>query len=132
MIRVVSTPSRTQKVASVDHNLHRRGPFAANDADMFEYDGPASAPTILVEIEAIALPTALPAPPLLPALGGIDTASSLRATRPNIFLVGTRATTGTIRRTTRPMEMAATLQLLEALRPSTPPTSPPPPMRRAA
>lgn len=132
MIRVVSTPSRTQKVATVDHNLHRRAPFAANDdADVLDFDGPASAPTILVEIEAIAIPTALPAPPLMPALAGIDGSSSLRTTRPNIFLVPSAAA-GTMRRTTRPMAMATTLQLLEGLRPSTPPTSPPPPMRRAA
>lgn len=113
-------------------------PRAAEEAETcaFESEGPASAPTILVEVDAIAVPTALPAPPRLPTIAAVDTwrpppSSPLPVIRPALALVHRAARTAK-----RPMVRVPENRShkLRIVRPSSPPSVPPssPAMRPAA
>lgn len=99
-------------------------------------EGPASAPTVLVEAEATSVPTALPAPPLVPHIASEwrpPPLSPLPALRPALALVRTAR-----RASLRPPVCISELrshERLRACRPSSPPPTMPPPspmMRRAA
>ena len=102
----------------------------------FASEGPASAPTILVEVDEVVVPTALPAPPLLPTIAAMDTwrpppASPVPVIRPALALVNPVRRIST-RPTARTPENRS--HKLRRIRPSSPPTVPPPSpaMRRAA
>lgn len=102
----------------------------------FESEGPASAPTILVEVDEIAVPTALPAPPRLPMIAAVETwrpppSSPVPVIRPALALVRPAAWISN-RPTVRVPENRS--HKLRVVRPSSPPTVPPPSpaMRRAA
>ncbi|MBX3258366.1 MAG: hypothetical protein KIS78_20445 [Labilithrix sp.] len=97
-------------------------------------DGPTSVPTVLVEVDAHALPTVLPAPPKLPtALDGWRSVPAWLPRLRSLSLV-TDAAHDSQRPTVRaPAHRSG--KLLRIVRRSTPPTVPPPgsaPMRRAA
>ncbi|MBX3203720.1 MAG: hypothetical protein KF764_01565 [Labilithrix sp.] len=97
-------------------------------------DGPASAPTILVEVDAHALPTVLPAPPKLPtALGAWCAPPSVRPQIRSLSLVSDA--THDSRRPTVRAPAHRSRKILRIVRRSSPPTIPPTgstPMRRAA
>jgi len=102
--------------------------FEDAQAAAFESEGPASAPTFLVEVDESPTPTALPAPPLVPSLAGMDgwrppPASSVPASPPALALVHPMQ-----RFSTRPTVRVPELRSheLRIVRPSSPPTVPPP------
>jgi hypothetical protein len=98
-----------------------------------EEEGPSSRPTVLMEVdERPRAPTALPAPPPIPALStfeprlspsSIPTAVSLR-------VVGSPSDPEV--RVTRKMPIVTKYRLLRAMRESAPPSFPPPSYRSAA
>ncbi|MBX3212503.1 MAG: hypothetical protein KF850_10755 [Labilithrix sp.] len=98
-------------------------------------DGPTSVPTVLVEVDAHALPTVLPAPPKLPsALDGWRSVSTFLPRLRALSLVADASSHDSERPTVRaPSHQSG--KLLRIVCRSTPPTIPPPgsaPMRRAA
>ena len=114
-------------------------PESTTQAISRDSEGPASAPTILVELDAcFVIPTALPAPPLVPTLAAIEgwhppPPSPLPGRRAALSLV--EPPTRHSRRPTVRVPEVRSQKLRIAERPSTPPTAPPPggrAMRRVA
>ena len=95
-------------------------------AGAIDDDGPSSAPTVLVEVDEIAIPTALPAPPLVPYISASDgwRPSPLPITRPALALVRSQPRVS-VRPTVRVPEQRSHEQL-RAVHPSSPPSAPPP------
>ena len=109
------SPSHVALITSTD--------AARNHA--FESEGPASAPTVLVEVEEV--PTALPAPPLVPMIAA-DWRPPLPSPLPvlgRVLALVPTPTRASRRPTVRVSEQRSHDQL-RALRRSSPPTEPPP------
>ena len=89
-------------------------------------EGPSSAPTILVEVDEITVPPALPAPPLVPRLAAPSgwRPSPLPVIRPALALVRPLLRISA-RPTVRVPEQRSHEQL-RAVHPSSPPSAPPP------
>ncbi len=108
----------------------------------FDSEGPASAPTVLVEVDdGITMPTALPAPPRLPTIGAADTWHPPPPSRTPVIRPALALVRPAFRISTRPAARALEAsgrtrapKLRLVGRPSRPPTVPPPSpgMRRAA
>ncbi|HVH45062.1 MAG TPA: hypothetical protein VM925_22065 [Labilithrix sp.] len=112
-------------------------PESATHAIADDFEGPASAPTILVEVEAgTVIPTALPAPPLVPTLAEAwhppPSAPLPVVRRPELTLVEAPSARISRRPTVRVGEVRS--KKLRVVRPSNPPTNPPSgrPMRQVA
>ncbi len=103
--------------------------------DVFDSEGPSSSPTILVEVDEITTPTALPAPPRLPTIAAFEgfrppPPSAVPVIRTTFALVnGSRVSA---RPTVRVPELGS--HELRVVHPSMPPTMPPssPALRRVA
>ena len=100
-----------------------------------ESEGPASAPTILVEVDEVGSPTSLPGPPPVPQIAGMDDWHLPPLPLP-IFpeLAIVRVAPRFSRRPTVRVAEHRSHEHLRAIRPSHPPSVPPstPVMRHAA
>lgn len=107
-------------------------------------EGPSSAPTMYLDLSLpldLGTPTALPAPPLVPALSTFEPQIPEHAIplyhrrRPALQVVSTTLHASPSARPTKRMAAGTRLRLVDGMRPSTPPSFPPPgsaPIKRAA
>ena len=100
-------------------------PLSAHEC-AYDSEGPASAPTILVEVDEVGSPTSLPGPPPVPRIAGMDDwhpPPSPLPVFPRLALV--RPLPRLSRRPTVRAPEQRSHEQLRALRPSQPPSIPP-------
>lgn len=115
-----------------DHDA-RTVRLAIIHADYDEKEGPSSRPTVLVEVdERPRAPTALPAPPPIPALSTFEPRLSPSSIPTAVLLQDVGLPSGPEVTVTRKMPIVTKLRLVHAIRESAPPSLPPPPYRSAA